>query len=293
MSTRSPIVLRIETHVAVVALLTGGCGLLLDLDSDGDSVKTDAGSIDADAAPIADASLLDAALPDVIVDAGPAAVPACDDVHSDALFCDGFEEIPEFARWGEWSGGVSYVETPVRHGRGAMRASLVADVRSAWLKHRDPMPIVDGELFLRAHFFVPTDQPTQALTILRLEEGADPWGFVEVRILGADLVLRAQAHPDDPTMPPHVATGFPLARDRWVCIELRARVGDEGADVEMFVDEASRARLDVGDSLPAGGFLQFYAAVSEADPGIQDTPSHFFMDEVVFSKNRIGCADAP
>ena len=273
--------------------MAGGCGLVVDLDPP-DAVRFDASTADAsldqdagaaaDAA--ADAARADAAGADASADAS---LPSrCDELYPSALFCDDFEERPAFARWDRTRGMVSATTARVQRGSGAAHVVVVADQSSASLDVVSLPGTRSGELFVRAYFWVPRDAPAEGLTLLHVEEQGEPWGYAEIGLVDGALQLRAATGATAPRSAEF--TGGAMPRERWVCLEMRMLVAEPDGELDLFVDDSPSGHFEGVDTLTAQPYVTLYAGIPRIVIGVQTFPSELYIDEVVVSRSRIGCA---
>lgn len=220
--------------------------------------------------------------PDGGIDAG-ADPTGCDDEHAAAIICDGFEELPSFARWTQARHAATTTASPVFRGSAAFAAPISSDSILAYLYLRAPTAIGSGELFARTYLFLPASSPAERMTIVHLEQSGSPYDYAELRLTDGGLTLAVKS--DDVVT---IAPELPMPRDRWVCLELRVAVASSGGTAEVFVDGVSARSLDGLDTLPAPGYSTFYVGISWI--GMEQTrPSVLYMDEVVVDTARVGC----
>lgn len=262
-----------------------------------DGGPVDAAQLDASAA---DAEVADAEAPDAEApDAGPADAGApdggpgptrCDDLHAGAIFCDGFEWVYPAGRTGwDWDlledGNVDTVVDPTPYlGERALRATTTVAGGRAAIGATLPDAIVDGEMWLRAFFYIPAAQAISAglsLLYIGAEDGSAGIAFQAYGGGRASVWIGTQDRWE--------GTETPLPRDVWTCLQLHVVVDDAAGEVELYLDDVLITVPFTGDTLPlgAGGFRDVEAGIefSNASQG----PTTLYVDEVVLSRTRVPC----
>lgn len=218
------------------------------------------------------------------VDAGPVLdETSCDDFHAGAILCDGFEGSPDFARWTEVRGAAAITADLAYRGARSLYAHSTASGVYAYL-YSDALPsVTSGEIYARAYLYVPSASALPALTLLHVEEDANPWDDAEVRIQEDTFGLETRA-----VGVTSRRAGPVVPREAWTCVELRVLVSDVGGEVELFVDGASVGVIPEVDTRPASPYGTFYVGITVRDTGTAGTID-LYLDEIVLARTRVGC----
>jgi hypothetical protein len=229
---------------------------------------------DAAVEEVTDASVVDAAV----------GVPAvlCPD-RSDALFCDGFEDLK--SRWSyEIAMNGTAARTTTRFHSGS--ASLLATTGAAAPNTAARYAIKafnhqkSGEIWARSFYYVPSSSvadPYFSTTVVA--ELEPPYFGFSLLVLPSRVAIGVGDKRYQGTL------AFP--RDRWTCVELHVSVAATGGMFEAYLDGALAARSPAIDTLPDQGYTTLDVGIHYTDP--KQGPVEVYVDDVVASNTRPGC----
>jgi hypothetical protein len=146
-------------------------------------------------------------------------------------------------------------------------------------------PLHSGNLYLRAHLYVPGQQPTETMNVFFIGARPDP---EPEPFVGMDLNLEQGAlQVYSPQAEPHRQTGsYRIPRDRWFCLRAEIEIGDR-AQVSLFVDEQLALRATQVDSAPPEGVHMLRAGVDWSSG--QQASFELFIDDLALDTRPIAC----
>jgi hypothetical protein len=236
---------------------------------------TDGGTADGDTAPCPGCDAC-----------GPACIPhdatGCDDRHSGALFCSGFED-GTLGQHVYTSDGELVLAPRAYRGQASLRARTLQAPGDHAVAHWDLPAITGGTLYLRTYLYATAVQTGDWLVLAQL--GGMPAGSapqkVSMDIYSDDRLVVTS------TLGNYLLGGDTrLPLDRWLCAELAIEVGDAGRmEVRLDGVPASYSTTPV-DTLPAGGFTGFFVGYWGGD---ENMAADVYHDELVVDDAPIGC----
>lgn len=274
---------RLGIASTIVALLASGCGRLgYDASAELDAAGHDAGPIDAgspDAGPI-DAQVGDAGTGDA--GTGDAGTPPC---PAGSIFCDGYED-PALGAWAysvERGGTAERTTERRRSGEASLRCTADGPMtKEARYSTTAPGAMRTGELWVRAHYFVPTTVTlVSGMSVVSLSEREPPYQGAHV-FLDADSVDLVDAIGSA-----RVAGDRPFPRDRWVCLELHALLDETAGALEVYVDGALVAQRSGIDTVPTRGVEIAEIGIHYAS--VEQLGLELYVDDVAIAPTRTGC----
>jgi hypothetical protein len=239
--------------------------------------RIDAGMSDA-------ATTLDGGRDAGMSDAGPDST-SCDDVHADALFCDGLED-ETLAAWDsffEHNGTIARTEERAYRGEGSLRSEITGS--GGYVTARFAIgALMSGQINVRGYFYVPsTVDISMGLSIIQAGYDSDPWYHASLNIdepSTSSVFVRTDADND-------WDDGGTIPRDAWFCAELRVSISDTAGSVELWVDGVRTAMLSGIDTLPSRGYERFVVGIPYTE--LTQTSALVYTDEVVYDDEPIGC----
>lgn len=212
------------------------------------------------------------------------------------LACSGFEK-PGFRDWAGTEandGGVLMRTAAMVHGgSAALRAESRAAERFAVVV-QDFEPLLDGELHLRVHVWVPGGLATETMNILFIGDepnpSEDPDGpFVGVDInLANDGALQLFSPQNDPS---RITGNQPIPRDRWFCLQLSMQIAHADAArpgaIALSVDGREALSASPFETLPEAGVSRVRAGIDWSSE--QAAPFEVYMDDLVVSRKPLPC----
>lgn len=208
----------------------------------------------------------------------------CDDAHTGALFCDGFE-APLPGAWDdlrETEGVLTRLGAPAYRGAFSLEARTTAGSARVFARS-DAIAGVTPDLYVRLYAYVPSGQEIVELNLIYAGEGGAPYGGVVLGIMDGGRVFARGL----PAAMQLVTEDTPVAWDRWVCLEAHVAMHATEGSVELWVDDEHRGRLDGIDTFPVTGVAGMNAAIGLTVA--EQPPIRVIVDEIVASAARIGC----
>ena len=247
-------------------------------------MRVDCGDEPIDAGgPPADAGISDDAGP--LPDGGPADPTGCDDVHADALFCDGFE-VDYAMRWDhvrETNAVLGRDSDRVHRGVGALRAEAT-DARAFGYVATDAMDgLTETELFVRFWVWVPSGVGIDRINLVYAGESMSPWGGMAFGLIDDGRVF-ADPNPSEEML--QTATRA-MPRDRWTCLEARLVMDEVDGALEFWIDGELAGTESGLDTFPDSGFQSFNFGLALTE--FEQPPITLWFDELVVDTTRIGC----
>jgi hypothetical protein len=200
----------------------------------------------------------------------------------DGVFCDDFESgsLDRWERTDVQAGGGTAVLDPTRGRGGGASCHLQVGASDGSIELTTDFPLVaGGELYLRAHLFVPSSLPDQVIDFLllgvededHLHVSMDEGGHVAVWSFGG-LVP---------------ATGVHVPRDRFFCVVLRVVIGPAGS-IEATVDGELLVRIE-GSTLPreSGGYRR--VGIGPNGSPWPRAGSEIWVDDLYLATTPLGC----
>ncbi len=250
------------------------------VDASGDARDTSTGDAQVDSA-VVDSSV-DSGM-DTGMDAGLDET-ACDDLHSGALFCDGFES-PGLVAWAETRttmGSASRSTATTYRGDGSLHAETTAGSGRANVIAYELGGRSTGELWARFYLYVPSPYAVTDINVMTIHEDAVPFGGVGVGIFRGDQPYIYFGTASRTAYAP-VAT---ITRDRWTCWQLHVEIGSRGA-ADLRIDGVEVAADTDIDTLPSAGFTSIVTGIGYSDP--DQVPATVFVDELIIDDSPVGC----
>jgi hypothetical protein len=201
---------------------------------------------------------------------------------ADVVVCDGFEAADlNPAVWSPFAqAGAALTIDATRAARGNRSVRLHVDARSTEPAGLHTGPIsaagLPNPVYVRFFLFMPEPVASFGGAFVALDNDANQgvsadWNATRVTLEGAS---------DDPEIagPPH---------GRWTCMLVEARTGSPG-ELSLFIDGASTPAL----SSPLGSPIVLQRVMFAISPdGSATQPVDLWIDEVLVSRNPIGCDD--
>lgn len=220
------------------------------------------------------------------LDAGPtdagAEVDAAFDPCTGRLFCDGFED--GFTPWEvvtHEANQLEIVTSPVHSGASALRVVTLGAFFAPHGVHADVIPPTTTDIWFRAFYFVPDDDPLD----LQVHNLGGPAGnSVGVHLLEETRAnLHTYGFPDSRT----VSFDRALPRDAWLCIEVHVERDLIDGAYELYFDDERVVFESEVDTVTGGELTTIHVGtVFRGQPG----PAEIFVDDVAVDTARIGCA---
>lgn len=217
----------------------------------------------------------------VAVDAG---VNECERALSAALVCSGFEA--ELAS--DWStslqnqGALERSLQRAHSGSAALHASSTARLSTA-VVFATFEPVTQGELYLRAHLYVPAELPTQTMNLFFIGAEPTPDPFTGIDFNLEDGAVQVFSPQSDPARQTSVLV---IPRDQWFCFRARVAIGDS-ATVQAFIDDELAIETMPFDTLPDDGVHMLRAGVDWSSE--QNDFFEVFIDDVALDTAPIDC----
>jgi hypothetical protein len=213
---------------------------------------------------------------------------AADECRVGALVCSGFETAQLGDEWPE-----THIENAAEVTRSSLRAHSGAASLRAQSRDADSVAVVvarfapqrSGTLYLRAHLYVPDQQPTETMNVFFV--GARPDPDLEP-FVGMDLNLEQGAlQLFSPQAEPRRQTGsYRIPRDRWFCLRAEIQIGDR-AEVSVFADDQLALRATQVDSAPPEGVSMLRAGVDWSSE--QQANFELFIDDLALDTQPVTC----
>jgi len=205
-----------------------------------------------------------------------------------ALVCDDFESGALDAWTQDTPASSAVVITNLHTHRSsayavrAVTAAAVEDNAAAIESGMFSSPIVSGDLWVRAHYYVPSGFTLTGFSLFEIHEPAAPDETIAVRAIVANGTAIYRSVGDET-----VVGVAPFARDRWFCVQLHIEVSDTGGVVELDVDGARSVTI-TRDTRPAHGYSWVLFGISSArgDQGAAE----LFVDDVGVALEPLPCA---
>jgi hypothetical protein len=208
--------------------------------------------------------------------------------HAGAIFCSGFE-APDLSDWSsplvEGNAHVEQTNGRSYEGKGALHASSNGEASSAVVAEEFP-PVTDGDLFLRAFFYVPAGLPTRTMNVLFLGDVATPDPFKGIDINLEDGAFSTYVPENDPQR--FTSTTLVIPRDRWFCLRVHVAVGAGDGAVTIQVDDETALEQQGMNTLPDAGIHLLRAGIDWSS--LQTEPFDFYVDGLVLSTVEVDCA---
>lgn len=207
--------------------------------------------------------------------------------HAGAIFCSGFE-APDLSDWSgalvEGKARVEQTSGRSYEGKGALHASSNGEASSAVVAEEFP-PVKDGELFLRAFFYVPAGLQTRTMNVLFLGDVATPDPFKGIDINLEDGAFSTYVPENDPQR--FTSTTLVIPRDTWFCLRVHVSVGAAAGAVTILVDDETALEQQGMNTLPAAGIHLLRAGIDWSS--LQTEPFDFYMDGLVLATTPVDC----
>lgn len=217
---------------------------------------------------------IDASDSDARVDAAPC-------VGAGVVFCDGFEDPPE-TRWDEvcQMAGTAVRDTTRHHGgASSLRVDIQASGQAAVVVN--PFTLADGELHMRAWFYVPSGPALEHLDVMNAFNPTSD--SLSALVFQEALGVWSQPAGDgaDGT------TSMP--RDVWACLELKVDLDDVIGSMELSLGGVVMASFIAADTLPDNGITDVAFGIPHSE-GSQPAIS-IWVDDVAVGTQPIGCTN--
>ena len=224
----------------------------------------------------------------VIMDGGTdGGVGECAGVQKDALVCSGFEADVLTDDWSsavtEGAGELERSTARAHSGRAALHATT-GDAMSAAALARSFGPVRAGELYLRAHLYVPSGPPTEIMNIFYVGAAAGPEPFVGIDFNLQDDAVEVYSPQGNPER--QTGTGL-IPRDAWFCLQARIEVRDDGGVVEVRVDGVPALEATDINTLPPAGIVELRVGIDWSSE--QQEPFELYIDDVVLDTVEVAC----
>lgn len=223
-------------------------------------------------------------------DAGgsPTASDDCAEAHQGALFCSGFESEVLAPPWSfidrSVAGEVERTDARTHRGQGALHASSAGPASYAYVA-ADLSPLRAGELYLRAHVYVPEQLPTEIMNVAFLGDDSEEEPFQ-----GVDLNLEQGAlQLYSPQIVARYTDDRAAPRGRWFCLRLELSIDDARGRARLFVDQRLALETAAFDSLPDAGVTQLRLGIDWSSE--QAAYFEIYFDDVVLDTQPVGCSD--
>jgi hypothetical protein len=214
---------------------------------------------------------------------------AASDCRVGALVCSGFESAPLGDGWSEThienDASVERSSLRAHSGTAALRAQS-RDANSVAVVVARFAPLRSGTLYLRAHLYVPDQQPTDTMNLFFIGSRPDP--DAAGPFVGMDVNLEQGAlQLFSPQAEPRRQTGSSrIPRDRWFCLRAEIEIGPR-AQVSLFVDDLLALRATQIDSAPPEGVSLLRAGVDWSSE--QEQTFELFIDDLALDTQPVAC----
>jgi hypothetical protein len=209
--------------------------------------------------------------------------------HQDAIFCSGFER-PDLSDWTRTivvdDAHVEQTEKRSYEGRGALHASSEGQQSSAVVAEEFD-PVTKGDLYLRAHLYVPDGLPTKTMNIFFIGDFATPDPFKGVDFNLEDGALSTYVPQDSPDR--FTSTTLTIPRDRWFCMQVHMTVSEKEGTLTIDVDGERGLDQQGMNTKPAAGIHLLRAGIDWSS--LQTDPFDYFIDDLVLATTAVDCED--
>jgi hypothetical protein len=210
----------------------------------------------------------------------------CAGAHQNALFCSGFEADDLESEWSAlehtMAGQIARTTALTQQGNGALHASSTGPSSYA-LAAADLPALRSGELYLRAHVYVPAQLPTKIMNVLFIgnDSASDPFQGVDLNLHDGALQLfspqSAERYTDTRAAP----------RGRWFCLRLQLSIDHAQGRARVFVDQRLALETAAFDTRPEGGVTQLRLGIDWSSE--QASFFEVYFDGVVLDTQPLGC----
>jgi hypothetical protein len=208
----------------------------------------------------------------------------------DALVCSDFEQ-PDLSDWSDVlmqnTGHVEETDDRAYVGHGSLHAGS-AGPESVGVVGRSFATVTNGQLFFRAHFFVPSGRETETMNVLFLGDYAtpDPFQGIDVNLeAGAPSIYVPGSAPDRVT-----STTVRIPTDQWFCLRMDVTVSRDAGSVTLLVDDVPAVDQPNLNTAPDAGIHRLRAGVDWSSK--QATPFDVYIDDLVLATTPVACDDA-
>jgi hypothetical protein len=208
--------------------------------------------------------------------------------HGDAILCSGFEQpdLSDFDVITENKADIVQTSKRAHLGQRALHASST-DQKSAAVVAKEFTPVKEGDLYLRAFFYVPDGLPTQTMNIMFLGDFAtpDPFKGTDFNLeTGALSTYSPQDHPDRFTSDTLV-----IPRDEWFCFQVHMVVSADAGAVTIDVNGDSALDEKGMNTAPDAGVHLLRIGIDWSS--LQTDPFDYYLDDLVLDTAPVDCED--
>jgi hypothetical protein len=204
-----------------------------------------------------------------------------------ALLCSGFER-PDLSDWTRTivvnRADVEQTDAKFRDGRGALHAGSTAEKSAAVVAGNFPA-VTDGDLYLRAYFYVPKDQPTKTMNFLFIGDYATPDPFEGVDFNLEDGALSTYVPGDNPDR--FTSDTLVVPRDQWFCLQIEMTVSPDAGTVRILVDGEVGLDQQGMNTRPKAGNHVLRTGVDWSS--LQNEPFDLYVDDLVLATTPVDC----
>lgn len=221
-------------------------------------------------------------------DGGSGAADAASGLCADVLLCSGFEK-QGLPAWQQQIvlGGATLSTTTDRSFRGqrSLKVEVFQSGDEAVVAKQLPQSFASGELWVRGWVFIPGAYNANSFAgLVYLSESAAPRQYLDATLTSdTACVFREKS-----------ATGSDIDEcatvalaDQWRCFEWKVLLGTEG-EMALFVDSQLVAETGTRNMEVQGGGYS-YVNLGQADPIDSKPGAPIYIDDVIISRERVGC----
>ncbi|HVW26712.1 MAG TPA: hypothetical protein VHC69_15195 [Polyangiaceae bacterium] len=208
--------------------------------------------------------------------------------YAGAIFCSGFER-PDLSDWTQeivdGNAHVEQTEQRAYDGNGALHAGSTGEQSTAVVA-KQFAPVKSGDLYLRAHLYVPGGLPTKTMNVFFLGDFASPDPFKGIDFNLEDGALSTYVPQDDPQR--FTSTTLTIPRDRWFCFQVHVVVSDGAGALTILVDGNTALDEQGMNTRPDAGIHLLRAGIDWSS--MQTEPFDFYVDDLVLATAAVDCA---
>ena len=143
----------------------------------------------------------------------------------------------------------------------------------------------DGDLYLRAHLYVPGGLPTKTMNVFFLGDFASPDPFKGIDFNLEDGALSTYVPEDNPQR--FTSTSLTIPRDQWFCFQVHVVVSAGAGKLTILVDGNTALDEQGMNTRPDAGIHLLRAGIDWSS--MQTEPFDFYVDDLVLSTSAVDC----
>jgi hypothetical protein len=209
--------------------------------------------------------------------------------HHDAIFCSGFER-PDLSDWTRTvvvkAAHVEQTEDRAYDGKGSLHAAST-DQQSTAVVAKEFDPVMDGDLYLRMHLYVPSGLQTKTMNVMFLGDFASPDPFKGVDFNLEDGFLSTYVPQDSPDR--YTSDTLAIPRDRWFCMQVHMTVSDGQGTLKIDLDGQTGLEEQGMKTKPAAGIHLLRVGIDWSS--MQTDPFDIYVDDLVLATASVDCDD--